>query len=76
VVAIALINPDALQQSMLQTSGKNITLNVVNIVGFFINGVNGSGDVTGYLTTYPGLTTGTPSGPGNNTFLFNPVLVR
>jgi hypothetical protein len=76
VVAIALINPDALQLSTLQTGGKNINLTVVNILGFFINSLSGNGDVTGYLTTYPGLTTGTPSGPGNTTFLYNPVLVR
>ncbi len=76
IVAIALVNPDLLQQSEVSTGGKNINLTVTNIMGFFINKPDNSGNVTGYLTHYPGLTIGTPTnGPGGS-FLVNPIIVR
>lgn len=76
IVAIALVDPDALASSIVSTGGKNLVLSVTNIMGFFIDKPNGSGSVTGHLTSYPGLTIGSPTiGPGS-AFLVNPVLVR
>jgi len=76
VVAIAMVNPDPLQYSMLSTGGKNLQLTVVNILGFFVNAVKGNGDVTGYLTMVPGLTIGTPTINPGNAFTVNIMLVR
>jgi hypothetical protein len=41
-----------------QQSGKNATLKMVNYLGFFIEGVDGSGQVTGRITPVGGLVTG------------------
>ncbi len=76
VIAIALVNPDTLAYSQVASGGKNLTLTITNIMGFFINAPpDKSGNVTGILMSYPGLTIGTPTiGPG--AFLMHPVLVR
>lgn len=74
-VAIAMVDPDALSKSMLETGGKNITLRVVNILGFFINSMDGGGAVTGYLTPIPGLSTGQPINDGS-AFTIQVMLVR
>jgi len=57
------------------TGGKCVR--VANILGFFVNGMNGGGDVIGYLTSYPGeFVMGAPSVGGGAGFLMNIQLVR
>ena len=57
------------------TGGKCIR--VANILGFFVDGIGGGGDVTGHLVSLPGeFVTGVPSVGGGAAFLMNIQLVR
>ena len=72
LVAIPVFNPDAYDAG--RASGR-ITINVVKILGFFIEGMQGQ-DVIGYLTTYPSAPrSGTSSTPGA-AFVVSIALVR
>jgi hypothetical protein len=52
------------------------TVTVRNLMGFFIEGFDGS-DLLGYLTYYPGVvTTSAPAVPGQSSFLKAAVLAR
>ena len=53
-----------------------VTLRIANILGFFINSIQGN-EVTGYFTTIPGLTVGTGGTvPTASSFMTSVVLVR
>ena len=72
IVAIPVFDTDLYHQG--QTNGL-VTLRIVNILGFFINRVQGN-EVSGYFTTVPGLVVG---GAGINreaAFMMTPQLVR
>lgn len=55
-----------------QKSGKNAQLKVANYLGFFIEGVDGTGQVTGRITPVGGLISGN-GGPASGAF---PVAIR
>jgi hypothetical protein len=56
IARIPLYDPVAYAEG--QQSGKNATLTMVNYLGFFIEGTNGAGQVTGRITPIGGLVTG------------------
>jgi len=76
IVAVPLINPDALMQAF--KNGKT-TVPIGNIAGFFIEGVQGSGvnqTVVGRLMTMPGLKTDGEDTNAPSTFMRNISLIR
>ncbi len=76
IVAVPLINPDAL---MAAFKNGRTTVPIGNIAGFFIEGVDGSGVnqvVTGRLMTMPGLKTEGSGGAAPSTFMRNISLIR
>jgi hypothetical protein len=76
VVAIPLVNPDALMEAF--KNGRN-TVPIANIAGFFVEGVFGNGSdqaVVGRLVTMPGLMTSGTSGMAPSTFMVNISLIR
>jgi hypothetical protein len=76
IVAVPLINPDALMQAF--KNGKT-TVPIGNVAGFFITGVTGSGvnqAVTGHLMTMPGLKTEGEDTNAPSTFMRNISLIR
>ncbi|MGE5103074.1 MAG: pilus assembly protein TadG-related protein [Deltaproteobacteria bacterium] len=72
VVAIPIFDTGAYYAGKLQ--GKTV-LNIVNILGFFIDQMQGN-DVVGYLTQAPGLVTGTAPFDPNSSFIKTVLLVR
>jgi hypothetical protein len=71
VAVIPLYNPDVYAQG--QQSGKSQPqLQVVNYLGFFIEGIDAGGSVTGRITPIGGLVSGT-GGPATGAF---PVAIR
>jgi Flp pilus assembly protein TadG len=77
IVAIPLVNPDALMEAF--KNGRT-TVPISNIAGFFVEGVKGNGvnqRVIGRLMTMPGLKTeGGATGGAPSTFTFNISLIR
>ena len=76
IVAVPLINPDAL---MAAFKNGRTTVPIGNIAGFFIEGVTGSGVnqvVTGRLMTMPGFKTEGSGGDAPSTFMRNISLIR
>jgi putative Flp pilus-assembly TadE/G-like protein len=72
LVAIPVFDPDAYDAG--RASGR-ITINVVKVLGFFIDQIQGN-DVYGYITTYPSRPNQGMGGvPGNN-FVVSVALVR
>jgi Flp pilus assembly protein TadG len=60
VVAIAVYNPDKFQLGYANNNwsycpGGGSCVQVTNILGFFVQSVDNSGNVTGYLYNYPGI---------------------
>jgi hypothetical protein len=70
VAIIPLYNPVVYAQG--QQSGKVATLQAVNFLGFFIEGVDGAGQVTGRITPVGGLVKGN-GGPATGAF---PKVIR
>ena len=76
VVAIPLVNPDALMDAF--KNGRN-TVPIANIAGFFVEGVTGNGSdqaVVGRLVSMPGLKTEGNGGSAPSTFMVNISLIR
>jgi len=76
IVAVPLINPDAL---MAAFKNGRTTVPIGNIAGFFIEGVQGSGvnqTVVGRLMTMPGLKTEGDDTTAPSAFLRNISLIR
>jgi Putative Flp pilus-assembly TadE/G-like len=75
IVAVPLINLDAFFAG--SPNGKS-QVSIVNIVGFFIEGMGGTGnkDVIGRLVAIPGVTKGTTSVDDTASFLHKVLLVR
>jgi hypothetical protein len=76
IVAIPLVNPDAL---MAAFKNGNNTVPIGNIAGFFVEGVSGNGGsqvVTGRLVTLPGLKTDGEDDETPSTFMVNISLIR
>ena len=76
IVAVPLVNPDALMQTF--KDGRT-TVPISNIAGFFVEGVIGHGvnqTVVGRLMTIPGLKTSGSGGNAPSTFMLNITLVR
>jgi hypothetical protein len=72
LVAIPVFNPDAYDAG--RASGR-ITIEVVKVMGFFIDGMNGN-DVIGYISPYPSAPReGTDDSPGSS-FVISIALVR
>jgi Flp pilus assembly protein TadG len=71
LVAIPLFDNNSWADSKQNGS---ITVTISHVLGFWINQINAGGDVTGYLTYYPGTPSGTPS--PIPTFLSGVILVR
>jgi hypothetical protein len=72
LVAIPAFNPDAYDAG--RASGR-IEIEVVKVLGFFIQGLNGN-DVIGYLTTYPSAARGETSQTPDAAFVVSIALVR
>ena len=74
LVAIPVYDPDAYDAG--HASGRNgITINVVKVIGFFMDDMDGD-DVAGYICTYPSEANAGMGGvPGNN-FVVSVALVR
>jgi putative Flp pilus-assembly TadE/G-like protein len=76
IVAIPLVNPDALMQSFKNGS---TTVPIGNIAGFFIEGVTGSGvnqTVNGRLMTMPGMKAEGPPTSAPSPFMIQITLIR
>jgi Flp pilus assembly protein TadG len=71
LVAIPLFDNNSWANSKKNGS---ITVTISHVLGFWINQINAGGDVTGYITFYPGTPSGTPS--PIPTFLSSVILVR
>jgi Flp pilus assembly protein TadG len=72
VVAIPVFNTSVYE---LGRQGGRTDLVIVNVLGFFIEEMDGN-DVVGYLTTAPGLVAGTAPFNANSSFLKTVLLVR
>jgi hypothetical protein len=70
IAIVPLYNPLVYAQG--QQSGKNATLQVANYLGFFIEGLDGSGNVLGRITPISGLVKGN-GGPATGAF---PKVIR
>jgi len=73
LVAIALFDPDLYAQG--KTNGSS-TVTVTHVIGFWINGVTKGGDVSGYITFYPGEAKGSSQLISSANFLRTVILVR
>ena len=72
LVAIPVFDPDAYN---LAAAGGRTTINVVKVLGFFVDRMQGN-DVAGWITTYPSKPNAGMGGvPGNN-FVVSVALVR
>ena len=81
IVPVAVFDVDRLQYRRATSDwsgcpGGMPCVDVVNIVGFFIESIDGSGDAGGYLTTYPGLMSAGPRIALQSSFLMAATLVR
>jgi hypothetical protein len=63
IVAIPVFDTSAYYEASKQTG--NVSVKVVNILGFFIDSIQGNGDVIGYLMNVPGILNA--NGPTQNT---------
>jgi hypothetical protein len=82
LIALPVFDADLYQLSRANSDwtacpGGGSCLKIVNILGFFVNQIEESGDVTGYLMTYPGLlSTSDPTVGSSSSFLMNLTLIR
>lgn len=82
VVAIALFNADEYQFRRATDAwgacpGGGRCIRIVNILGFFVDSVDGAGRAAGYVTSYPGaMSPGDPTVGSASSFLKSVALVR
>lgn len=81
IVPVAVFDVDRVQYRRATDNwsgcpGSMPCVDVVNIVGFFISSIDGSGNAAGYLTTYPGLLSAGPHVALQSSFLMAATLVR
>jgi Flp pilus assembly protein TadG len=82
IIALPVFNPDTFQYSNATNNwtacpGGGTCVRIVNILGFFVQSISGSGDVSGYLVNVPGeLESGSPSLSGASSFSKVITLVR
>lgn len=74
LVGIPIFNVDAWATGD-KASGR-FTFTVTNILGFFLDGIDGNGDVTGHLMNYPGQVTDRGNLNEQSAFLRTVILVR
>ncbi|MFN8059256.1 MAG: pilus assembly protein TadG-related protein [Vicinamibacterales bacterium] len=72
LVAVPVFSPDVFD---LGRSSGRIDITVVNVVGVWLEGLQGN-DVIGYLTHYPSLTPGTTTVGASSSFVRTVILVR
>ena len=73
LVAVAFFDPALYAQSK---SNGGSTVTVTHVLGFWINGINNQGDVSGYITFYPALAKGGTHTSSSASFLRTVILVR
>jgi Flp pilus assembly protein TadG len=69
IIALPLFNPDEFQYDTSNTTWTNCPgggscIHVTNLIGFFVDHIDGSNNVVGYLIRYPGVLTTKPGGVG------------
>ena len=72
-VAVAAFDPA--QYELGKQSGR-LEVTVTHVLGFWIDSINGPGDVTGYFMYYPALAKGTSNLTSSAAFLRTVILVR
>jgi hypothetical protein len=73
LIALALFDVD--RWSRESAGGRGATMEVVKIIGYWVDRMQGN-DVVGYITHYPAIATGTSSTDLSQTFLRTVILVR
>jgi Flp pilus assembly protein TadG len=69
IIALPLFDPDEFQYDTTNTTWPNCPgggscVHVTNLIGFFVQGLDLSNNVVGYLIRYPGVLTSKPGGVG------------
>lgn len=69
IIALPLFNPDEFQYDTSNTTWPNCPgggscVHVTNLIGFFVDHIDPSNNVVGYLIRYPGVLTSKPGGVG------------
>ncbi|MCX6544250.1 MAG: pilus assembly protein TadG-related protein [Acidobacteria bacterium] len=76
IVAIPVFDIDAFSRADRTDQQGRFTFTIVKLLGFFINNISSSGDVTGYFMAYPGVFKEGSPDPQPSSFLRTVALVR
>jgi len=75
LVAVPVYNPDAYQFSVSQP-GNNRTIQIVKVIGFFLERAQSGGEVVGHIMAYPSAPRGGTSTTPDTAFVISVALVR